>query len=31
MQKVAQFTQVYPDLTPKDEQFAQWLINEWLL
>ena len=31
MQRVAAFTQVYPDLTPRDDQFADWIINEWLL
>ena len=31
MQRVGLFTQVYADLTPKDERFAQWLIDEWLL
>ena len=31
MQRVAAFTQVYPDLTPRDDQFADWIISEWLL
>lgn len=31
MQKVSQFVQVYPDLTPKEDQFANWITSEWLL
>ena len=31
LERIAVFTQVYPELTPKDESFANWLINEWLL
>ena len=27
--KIAAFTQVYPELTPRDCSFAEWLVHEW--
>ncbi len=31
LSRLAAFTQAYPKLTPCDEAFADWLLNDWLL
>ena len=31
LSKVAMFTQVYPDLTPIDDSFADWIVAHWFL